>query len=176
MSTLKIASALLVSSFIGSSAALAGGGIDLASVMYRGETDTVRVEYSSKTKGCEVILDRAGGKVQSSASLFCRNNVDLVRELPSKAVPVEPGEWVQMCTIRNIGNCTDWVQVREAGDVNNDGDINVIDFTLIGQYILGTAPRWFAMDFENILASDVNGDGDVNVLDIMLMHDLIVNG
>jgi hypothetical protein len=176
MSTLKITSALFLSTLIGSTAALASSGIELASVMVRGETDTVRVEYSSKTKGCEVILDKDGAKVQARPNFFCRNSLDLVRELPFKAVPVEPGEWVQMCTIRNITNCSDWVQVREAGDVNNDGAINVIDLQLVGQYIMGTEPRWFATDWENILAADVNGDGAVNVIDVMVIYDTIMNG
>ena len=52
------------------------------------------------------------------------------------------------------------------GDVNGDGDVNVIDITALIDEIMndGTNPR-----------ADVNGDGDVNVIDITALIDIIMN-
>ena len=53
------------------------------------------------------------------------------------------------------------------GDVNGDGDINVIDITALIDVIMNddtTNPR-----------ADVNGDGDINVIDITALIDIIMN-
>ena len=49
------------------------------------------------------------------------------------------------------------------GDVNLDGNINVIDILTIIQYILGESE----LDSEMFLEADMNGDGFVNVTDIV---------
>ena len=53
-----------------------------------------------------------------------------------------------------------------AGDVNGDGDVNVIDITALIDEIMndGTNPR-----------ADVNGDGEINVIDITALIDIIMN-
>ena len=50
------------------------------------------------------------------------------------------------------------------GDVNNDGEVNILDLTLVGQNIGVTLP--------NPLQADVNGDGLVNVLDLILVSNM----
>ena len=53
-----------------------------------------------------------------------------------------------------------------AGDVNNDGIINVLDIILTVNIILGTA------DYNQ--SADVNGDTVINVLDIVSLVNLIL--
>ena len=52
------------------------------------------------------------------------------------------------------------------GDVNGDGDVNVMDITALIDEIMndGTNPR-----------ADVNGDGEINVMDITALIDIIMN-
>ena len=52
------------------------------------------------------------------------------------------------------------------GDVNGDGDVNVMDITALIDIIMndGTNPR-----------ADVNEDGDINVMDITALIDIIMN-
>ena len=54
----------------------------------------------------------------------------------------------------------------EQGDVNGDGEINVIDITALIDIIMndGTDP-----------SADVNGDGEINVMDITALIDIIMN-
>ena len=57
------------------------------------------------------------------------------------------------------------------GDVNADGDINVIDFTAIANHIMGSTPTSFVVE-----AADVNEDGDINVMDLTGVANLILFG
>ena len=52
------------------------------------------------------------------------------------------------------------------GDVNDDGDVNVVDITALIDVIMN--------DGDNPLA-DVNGDGEINVVDITALIDIIMN-
>ena len=56
--------------------------------------------------------------------------------------------------------------VATEGDVNGDGDVNVMDITALIDEIMndGTDPR-----------ADVNGDGEINVIDITALIDIIMN-
>jgi len=63
-----------------------------------------------------------------------------------------------------IGNCSEW----NLGDLNNDGDINVLDIVNLINYILGVS---YPSECE-YLVSDINGDDNLDILDIVL----IVNG
>ena len=56
--------------------------------------------------------------------------------------------------------------VTVPGDVNGDGDVNVIDITALIDEIMndGTNP-----------CADVNGDGEINVIDITALIDIIMN-
>ncbi len=57
------------------------------------------------------------------------------------------------------------------GDANNDGDVNAIDFNMIGNYILGRTQNGF-----NLKAADISGDGDVNAIDFNMVGNMILNG
>lgn len=56
------------------------------------------------------------------------------------------------------------------GDVNGDGNINVLDVMTLISYRLGDPQDPFFSD-----NADVNGDGDINVVDIMMIIDIILN-
>lgn len=57
------------------------------------------------------------------------------------------------------------------GDVNADGDINVIDFTAIANHIMGSTPASFV-----VKAADVNEDDEINVMDLTGVANLILFG
>ena len=58
-----------------------------------------------------------------------------------------------------------------SGDASNDGDVNAIDFNMIGNYILGRTQNGF-----NMKAADISGDGDVNAIDFNMVGNMILNG
>jgi hypothetical protein len=55
------------------------------------------------------------------------------------------------------------------GDVNNDGKINVTDFTAIANHILSKTPQGFIVQ-----AADVNRDDKVNVTDLTAVANIIL--
>ena len=57
------------------------------------------------------------------------------------------------------------------GDANNDGDVNAIDFNMIGNYILGRTQNGF-----NLKAADISGDDEVNAIDFNMVGNMILNG
>ena len=57
------------------------------------------------------------------------------------------------------------------GDVNDDGEVNVADVTLLIHIILNSESDNY--EFSRI---DVNGDGEVNVADVTFLINLILNG
>lgn len=57
------------------------------------------------------------------------------------------------------------------GDANNDGVIDVSDFTATAHYLLGNAPTGF-----NVKAADANGDGVVDVADLTAVAHIILYG
>jgi hypothetical protein len=57
------------------------------------------------------------------------------------------------------------------GDANNDGKINVGDFSAIASYIIGSPANAFVEK-----AADVNGDGNINVGDMTGLASLILGG
>ncbi|MBN1215546.1 MAG: protease inhibitor I42 family protein [Candidatus Lokiarchaeota archaeon] len=54
--------------------------------------------------------------------------------------------------------------IQKFGDVNNDGDINIIDALLIAQYYVGLAPIAFDPRY-----ADLNLDGKIDILDALLI-------
>jgi len=66
----------------------------------------------------------------------------------------------------------DIMMINELGDINQDGDLNILDLVRIGNIILeGCAP----IGFEYCLwASDVNMDAVVNILDIVTLMNIIL--
>ena len=59
-----------------------------------------------------------------------------------------------------------------AGDVNDDGIINVLDIVAAVNFVLGSATP---SDSE-ACASDYNGDGIINVLDIVAIVNIVLGG
>ena len=57
------------------------------------------------------------------------------------------------------------------GDANNDGDIDVADFTAIANYIMGTPPATFVEK-----AADVNVDSEIDVADLTGVANIILHG
>ena len=56
------------------------------------------------------------------------------------------------------------------GDVNEDGQVSILDLTSMINYRLGSVPAVF-----NTTAADLNGDGEVTVLDVTMLINLILS-
>jgi len=154
-----------------SATAHAGSGIALESILVSG--DNVRVEFSSKIRSCGILVHEDGYKAQRKSNLFCSPGVSQVFELPSRVLDIVPGDAIQMCAMSNLSNCTDFVVVREAGDLNGDGGINVIDLMLMHADIMGEDTYAWPTSELDELAGDMNGDGEINVIDILLLIEAI---
>jgi len=142
-------------------------GLQLTSVLVRG--DTVRVEYSSKVRGCGLLTDTNGREAHQDAGLFCRNGLDIVAEYDAAQLQVVPGQSVRLCTEHLQPRCDVPVVIREAGDLNGDQQINVIDLMLMYWEIMDTIAASWPNSYDDVLAADLNGDGDINVIDILLL-------
>ncbi|MBN96157.1 MAG: hypothetical protein CL928_19125 [Deltaproteobacteria bacterium] len=151
----------------------AGVGLELTSVLVRG--DTVRVEYSSKVRGCGLLTNRDGRELHSDTGLFCRKGVDVVAEYDITEFRALPGQSVRLCTEQLQPRCDAPVEVREAGDLNGDQEINVIDLMLLYWEIMDTSPASWPNSYDDVLAADLNGDDAINVIDILLLLD-VING
>ena len=86
--------------------------------------------------------------------------------------PTETEQGYTLHTCKRCGdsykdNYTDPVPVHLAGDINNDGKVNMKDATRLHQYING----WDVSVVEAAL--DVNGDGKVNMKDVTRLHQYI---
>ena len=57
------------------------------------------------------------------------------------------------------------------GDANGDGEIDAIDFNIIGNHILGFGQSQF-----NAKAADINGDGEVDAIDFNMVANFILYG
>lgn len=60
--------------------------------------------------------------------------------------------------------------VTTLGDLNNDGSVNILDFTLMKQYIVSVAE----LDEQGLANADMNSSGEVNIFDaVLLARDII---
>lgn len=80
---------------------------------------------------------------------------------------METGRIVRTDNLMFIYDQTPAVKI---GDVNNDGDINVLDVTALINYILGKNPSPF-----NLAAADVNGEDGINVMDVTALINLVLS-
>lgn len=67
-------------------------------------------------------------------------------------------------------NVTQNVEIFPIGDVNSDGDISVVDATLVQKYIVGLEKL---TDLQK-KSAEVNGDGEISVVDATLIQKYIV--
>lgn len=156
----------LAAIFFSTAAAAGTPGMDLESILING--DTVRIDVSSKIRGCGILVNEFGVKI--NAAPVCRNGEMMVIHAD---IDVRPGEMVRMCNARNPRSCTDYVQVREAGDVNGDLSINVIDLMLMHRYIMGfDTGSWPNVDAD-LIAGDFNEDDAINVIDILFLIEML---
>ncbi|MBQ6064944.1 MAG: dockerin type I repeat-containing protein [Prevotella sp.] len=56
----------------------------------------------------------------------------------------------------------------QKGDVNNDGNVNIVDVSTLLQYILNDKLEC------DVAVADMNGDGEVNVVDVIALIDYIL--
>ena len=63
-------------------------------------------------------------------------------------------------------NCDEWIS--ELGDVNGNGEINILDLVQISYYILEVSTPNFEC------AADYNEDGEVNILDLVQIANYIL--
>jgi len=99
--------------------------------------------------------------VSISNSEFCDNGGDAASD------SIE-GSWTDL----GGNSFSDVCEEVIVGDVNSDGDINVIDVVQLVSFILGnTSPS------ENeVSAADLNSDGLLNILDVVALVNLILGG
>ena len=87
----------------------------------------------------------------------------------------EPGEITLVVTKSQYIPYITTIEVEsgeQPGDVNNDGVINILDLTMLINYVLGhDTPEGF-----NEEMADVNGDGIVDVNDVVALVNLILHG
>jgi len=156
-----------------------GHGIYVDSIVMR--ADATYVRYGHKNKGCAILIDNNGKKAQNSPNYLCDHGSDLVDYIKHGDAKVFPGRELRLCTYvpkKGLSKkyCTGLIHVREAGDLNGDGDINVIDLQLIHGDIMGNGPSWWPASVSDEDAADLNGDGDVNVIDLLLLWEKIQAG
>jgi hypothetical protein len=68
-------------------------------------------------------------------------------------------------------NCDDTGCTNAAGDVNEDGTVNILDIVSLANYILGGSLSDCGLE-----GADMNGDGTVNILDIVAVVNVILGG
>lgn len=64
------------------------------------------------------------------------------------------------------------LNVFKYGDVNGDGNVNVVDYLLVGKYTKGVITKFPSSN--GLKAADVNGDGTVNNDDYVLIRKYII--
>jgi len=89
------------------------------------------------------------------------------------------GEWTAVSG--NLGyhvyldcgdNCDDEGCTNDAGDLNEDGTVNILDIVSLANYILGIG----GISDCGMEGADMNGDGTVNILDIVAVVNVILGG
>jgi hypothetical protein len=88
------------------------------------------------------------------------------------------GDWIQISgnlayhVYLDCGdNCDDEGCTNDAGDVNEDGTVNILDIVSLANYILGGELADCGME-----SADMNADGQVNILDIVAVVNVILGG
>lgn len=58
------------------------------------------------------------------------------------------------------------------GDINGDGEVSIVDITLLQKYLLKTAE----LEESQVATADLNGDGIINIFDAVILKRIIING
>ncbi len=151
----------------------APGSLVLESILVREDVSTITVEYGSKARGCAWLMDEDGTRVQATYKDFCGQGANQVAEYDLSGFDVMGGDVLYLCAQNDINNCSGRVEVRQAGDLDGDGGLNVADLMLIHEYIMEGNSSWWPTQQLDMDAADLNGDGAVNVIDILLLVDHI---
>ncbi len=112
-----------------------------------------------------------GGKLTVYYNNDTSNEVDLEENMCSGYNLSNTGD--QLVTVEHEGMSSSYkITVVEAllGDVNRDGQINILDFNSIKRYITGDKP----MTDDIKAVSDINNDGKVNVIDLVSLKNIII--
>jgi hypothetical protein len=102
---------------------------------------------------------------------------EIVIDIEASSLDLYPGDYIGYVNVST--NIQETVQIpiyltvgaeSMSGDVNDDGQLNVLDVVQIVNYVLGN------LEFSDsqILSADVNADGLVNVLDIVTLVNMIL--
>jgi aryl-phospho-beta-D-glucosidase BglC (GH1 family) len=58
------------------------------------------------------------------------------------------------------------------GDINGDGEVSIVDITLLQKYLLKTAQ----LEESQFATADLNEDGKINIFDAVILKRIIING
>ena len=107
--------------------------------------------------------------VNSQISWYYSNNATFTYSTSS-----DQGMNWETATIGNCGSLSVWAEYifepeieETAGDINEDGSMNVLDVVILANAILSN---------EDLSLGDINGDGLINVLDIVMLVNNILTG
>jgi len=130
----------------------------------------------------------SGGTIMAYCDEWWKNGNPYAQETGGYPTPNHPDGWSDeeyygIMWVEENGNSPDIMHPRavynslqhcwqssEAGDVNGDGDTNVLDVLAVVNHILGTRP----LDTESCLRADCNMDGTINVLDALGIVNVIL--
>ena len=72
------------------------------------------------------------------------------------------------------GNITLYAKWIQYGDINGDGNLNVIDLLLLKRHIIaGTKENW-KLTGDKLKAADLNNDNKINIIDLLLLKRMIL--
>jgi hypothetical protein len=77
----------------------------------------------------------------------------------------ENGQWTYRLTLQGKISYNQLI-----GDINFDGEVNILDVILLVSFILGEPT-----DEYEYIAADINQDNELSILDIVLLIDMILN-
>jgi hypothetical protein len=144
----------------------------MKSALVRTDAETLTVDFRIAVRGCAVLIDQDGYKVQDTPQDFCGTPDRQSVSFDLTSFDVEIGDELKLCSF-NMRHCSEKVIVRQAGDLNSDGAINVLDLIIINDYVQLRPSTWWPQTSYDLDAADLNGDHAVNVVDILLLIDLL---
>ena len=74
--------------------------------------------------------------------------------------------------LKTVDSCSNFYANYIAGDVNQDGSLNVLDLVAMVLHIIGSGA---SLNDEQLIFADYNLDGSVNVLDVVSVVNTVLN-